>query len=96
MTSSRKIITCDQGHIFIKHSNCVTCPICETNNLPEGGFLSSLASVSRNVMLKKGILTLEQLSEFSENELLAIPGMGDRSVKKLREALAKANLSFKL
>lgn len=96
MTSSKKINTCEQGHIFIKNSSCLSCPVCEANNLPEGGFLSSLASVSRNVMKKNGISTLEQLSKFTEDELLAIPGMGYRSLKKLREALATANLTFKL
>lgn len=42
-----------------------------------------------------GVRGLEDLSNWSENDLLALHGMGPKAVRILRDHLADAGLSFK-
>lgn len=95
MTSSKKINTCEKGHIFLKTSRCPVCPVCESNNKPEGGFIDTLAAPARRAMKNNGITTLQQLSQLREEELLAFHGIGKGSLPKLRTALAAVNLCFR-
>ncbi|ALA55210.1 hypothetical protein DB29_04382 [Shouchella clausii] len=46
-------------------------------------------------MIHEGITTLEQLSRFSEKEILKIHGIGPASLPTLRAALEEKQLSFK-
>jgi len=96
MSSSKKITTCEQGHIFIKNSNCLSCPVCEANNKPNDTFMSVLAGPARRALMNKGILTLEQLSQYTEEEVLALHGIGKSSIPKLQAELQKVHLDFRL
>lgn len=58
-------------------------------------FLTLLAAPARRALENKGIKTLEQLSKFSEGEILKLHGMGKSSIPKLRSALMAHSLSFK-
>lgn len=87
--------TCKKGHQFYKNSDCPTCPTCEQERKPKEGFLSVLAAPARRALENAGILTIEQLSNQSENELLALHGMGKSSIPKLKTILEKHNLSLK-
>jgi DNA-directed RNA polymerase alpha subunit len=42
-----------------------------------------------------GIETLEQLTQFSEKELLALHGFGPKALEIVRSALAEVDLQFK-
>lgn len=42
-----------------------------------------------------GVRSLQQLSKYSEKEILVLHGMGPNALGKLREALAEKGLSFK-
>lgn len=96
MTTSRKNLrTCSKGHKFYKTSDCPVCPICENESKPETGFLSLIAAPARRALESKGIKTLQQLSTFSEAEILQLHGMGPGSLPKLRSALETIGLSFK-
>ena len=96
MTTIKKTLRiCDTGHGFHKSSNCPTCPTCEKERKPENGFLSSLAAPARRALENKGITTLQQLSKFSEKEILQLHGMGPGSIPKLRSSLETIGLSFK-
>lgn len=86
---------CKKGHQFYKSSDCPTCPICERERKPKEGFLMVLAAPARRALENAGILTIEQLSNYSENELLALHGMGKSSIPKLKIILEKHNLSLK-
>ena len=44
---------------------------------------------------EQGIVTLIQLCNFSEKELLTIHGVGPKAVKILKESLDKEGLSYK-
>ncbi len=62
---------------------------------PQTGFLSLLSSPARNALEQHGIHTIEELSKYSEKEILKLHGMGPASLPKLRKALEESGLSFK-
>ncbi|WP_432363060.1 RNA polymerase alpha subunit C-terminal domain-containing protein [Sporosarcina sp. UB5] len=96
MTASKKTLRiCSKGHNYYKSSDCPTCPICEQERKPDSGFLSSLSAPAKRALENNGITSLQQLSIFSEKEILEFHGMGPASVPKLRDALKKNGLSFK-
>ncbi len=87
--------TCPKGHQFYKSSDCPSCPICEEARKPKGGFLSLLGAPARRALEHEGISSLEQLSAYSEKDILSLHGIGKSSLPKLNDALAKAGLTFK-
>jgi predicted RecB family nuclease len=87
---------CKKGHQFYKSSDCPTCPICEEERKPKGKFLSLLGSPARRALENNGITTLEQLSKFSEKDVLKFHGMGKSTIPKLKKLLADNGFSFKL
>ena len=87
--------TCDKGHQYYKSSNCPSCPICEQERKPDSGFLARLSAPARRSLENNGITTLQQLSQFSEKEILKYHGMGPASIPKLKAALEEEGLSFK-
>ncbi|MFD4820511.1 RNA polymerase alpha subunit C-terminal domain-containing protein [Peribacillus butanolivorans] len=94
-TSKKKLRTCNKGHKYYKGSDCPTCPICEQERKPDNGFLSLLSAPARRAMENNGVTSLQQLSKFSEKEILQFHGMGPASIPKLRTALETIGLSFK-
>ncbi|WP_144550758.1 RNA polymerase alpha subunit C-terminal domain-containing protein [Bacillus sp. X1(2014)] len=94
-TSEKNLKTCDQGHQFYKSSDCPTCPTCENERKPADGFLSVLSAPARRALENNGITTLQQLSTFTEKEVLQFHGMGPASLPKLRSALKENGLSFR-
>ncbi|PEP21266.1 RNA polymerase alpha subunit C-terminal domain-containing protein [Bacillus wiedmannii] len=95
MTMEKTLRTCEQGHEYYKSSDCPTCPDCEKEKKPKTGFLSLLSSPARNALQHHGIHTIEELSKYSEKEILKLHGMGPASLPKLRKALEESGLSFK-
>ncbi|WP_210471706.1 RNA polymerase alpha subunit C-terminal domain-containing protein [Sporosarcina sp. 6E9] len=95
MKSKKELRACDKGHTYYKSSDCQTCPTCEQERKPESGFLSLLAAPARRALEHNGIQTLEQLSAYSEKEILQFHGMGPASLPKLRTALEEEGLSFR-
>jgi predicted RecB family nuclease len=77
MTTIKKTLRiCDKRHKYYKSSDCPTYPTCEKERKPENGFLSLLAAPARRALENKGLTTLQQLSKFSEEEILQLHGMG--------------------
>jgi len=95
MAMEKTLRTCEQGHEYYKSSDCPTCPDCEKEKKPTTGFLSLLSSPARNALQHHGIHTIEELSKYSEKEILKLHGMGPASLPKLRKALEESGLSFK-
>lgn len=96
MTISKKTLrTCDEGHKYYKSSDCPTCPVCEQERNPEDGFLSLLSAPARRALEHNGVTSLQQLTKYSEKEILKFHGMGPASLPKLRAALETNGLSFK-
>lgn len=94
-TSKRNLRICDKGHEYYKSSDCPSCPKCELERKPENGFLSQLSSPARRALEHKGIITVEQLSKYSEKEILQLHGIGPASLPNLRAFLDEKGLSFK-
>ncbi|PDZ64471.1 hypothetical protein CON30_21475 [Bacillus cereus] len=95
MATEKTLRTCEKGHEYYKSSDCPTCPTCEKEKKPKTGFLSLLSSPARNALEHHGIHTIEELSKYSEKEILKLHGMGPASMRKLRKALEENGLSFK-
>ncbi|CAM4020932.1 MULTISPECIES: RNA polymerase alpha subunit C-terminal domain-containing protein [Bacillus cereus group] len=95
MATEKTLRTCEKGHEYYKSSDCPTCPDCEKEKKPTTGFLSLLSSPARNALEHHGIHTIEELSKYSEKEILKLHGMGPASMPKLRKALEESGLSFK-
>lgn len=95
MAMEKTLRTCEQGHEYYKSSDCPTCPDCEKEKKPKTGFLSLLSSPARNALQHHGIHTIEELSKYSEKEILKLHGMGPASLPKLTKALEEKGLSFK-
>ncbi|WP_054957339.1 RNA polymerase alpha subunit C-terminal domain-containing protein [Paenibacillus dakarensis] len=94
--SDRERRTCNKGHTYFKSSDCPTCPICEQERQPGSGFLSNLSAPARRALEREGITSLQELSKYSEKEILQFHGMGPASLPKLRTALSEQGLSFNL
>ena len=58
-------------------------------------FLSLLSAPARRALEHRGIQTVEELSKYSEKEILKLHGMGPASLPKLRKVLEESGLSFK-
>lgn len=90
-----KLKTCNNGHQFMKSSDCPTCPVCEQESKPENGFLSLIGAPARRALENAGITELELLSKYSESEILKLHGMGPSTIPKLRRALEAEGFSFR-
>lgn len=86
---------CKQGHQYYKSSDCPTCPACEVLKKPVNGLLSLLYAPARRALEHKGIISVVQLAQYSEKEILALHGMGKSSLPILNEALKKEGLKFR-
>lgn len=95
MKQTKRLNTCKKGHQFYKSSECPICPICEKERKPKDNFLSLLGAPARRALENNGITTVEQLSKFSEKEILCFHGMGKSSLPKLQKVLSEKRLSFK-
>ena len=95
MASEKSLRVCEKGHKYYKSSECTSCPMCNKENKPKGGFLSKLSSPARNALVHEGIDTLQELSKYTEKEILKLHGIGPASLPILRTSLEEEGLSFK-
>ena len=51
---------------------------------------------AQSALRHAGILSVQQLSEITKSELLALHGVGPKAVRILEDVLNKAGLSFKM
>jgi DNA-directed RNA polymerase alpha subunit len=66
----------------------------DQQNLQESDLPSGLAQPAQRALASAGIQRLEQLSQFSENEVKKMHGIGPRALDQLRSALAEKGLAF--
>ena len=69
-------------------------PYVRPKKKPQSGFLSRLSAPARRALENTGIKTLNELSKYTEAEILKLHGMGPSSIPKLRVALKDQNLEF--
>ena len=95
MTTKKTLKTCENGHQFYKSSDCPACPVCEEERKPKDNFLSLFSAPARRALETHGIYNPEQLSKYSEKEILKLHGIGRASIPALKKALSENGLSFK-
>lgn len=94
MTNIKTLRTCKKGHRFYKSSDCPVCPVCEEERKWENELFSSLSAPARRALENKGIRTLQELSQFSEKEILQLHGIGRTAIPKLVQLLKTEGLKF--
>lgn len=94
MKTNKRLKTCENGHKFYKSSDCLTCPECEKERKPTDNFLDELVAPARRALESHGITTLEQLSTYSEKEVLSFHGLGKTTIPVLKKLLEDKQLSF--
>ncbi|MBX9449073.1 MAG: RNA polymerase alpha subunit C-terminal domain-containing protein [Taibaiella sp.] len=94
MSAEKTWRTCENGHRFHKSRDCPVCPDCETSKKPKEGFLSLLSAPARRALENNAIQTIEQLSDYSEKEIMKLHGLGKSSIPILRAALTAKGLAF--
>lgn len=92
----KKLKICPNGHQFYKSGDCPVCPICEKENNPEDGILSEIGAPARRALIGAGIETLIDLTGFTEAEVLRLHGMGPSAMRKIKSAMEKAGLKFRI
>lgn len=95
MNLSKNNRTCKKGHHYFKTSDCPTCPICEAEKKPKSGILSILSAPARRALESKSIKTVEDLSQYTQAEIMSLHGIGPSSLPKLLEELRKNGLAFR-
>lgn len=95
MAAKKTLRTCKKGHQYFKSSDCPTCPECEEAKRPKSGFLSLLYAPARRALESANIMTLKQLSEYSEHDIIKLHGIGKTAIPILKKELRKAGLKFK-
>ena len=63
-------------------------------NKMKSDFLSLLSAPAQRALENAGIVTLAELAQYSEREILALHGMGPKSLPILRQALQEVDLAF--
>lgn len=91
----KKLKICSNGHRYYKSSDCPTCPQCEKERVPVSEMLAMLKAPARRALESKGITDAYTLSQYRENEILDLHGMGPSSMPALRTALEKVGLTFR-
>ncbi len=95
MQSSKHLKTCEFGHTYYKSSDCLACPSCAQREKPKEGFMARLSAPARRALVSNNIISLAQLTTFSQAEIAALHGMGPSGIIKLEQALMEAKLTFK-
>lgn len=94
-TPDINIRICSKGHKYYRSSDCPVCPICERERKPAAEFLAAIPGPARRALEREGINSLIKLSEYSEEKLLELHGMGPATIPKLRKALKEKGLAFR-
>lgn len=85
---------CSKGHKFYKSSDCPVCPVCEAERKPDSGFLADMSAPARRALENEGITSLDELSKWSEREILKLHGVGPSAMPRLKKALKASGLEF--
>ncbi len=93
-TKFAKNRTCANGHLFIKSSDCPTCPHCKKEK-GKINIFSFLSAPARRAIENAGVKSLNDLAIYSEKELLQLHGIGPSSIPKIKKILSLNNLELR-
>lgn len=86
---------CKKGHHYLKGSDCPVCPICEEERKSEADIFAGLSAPARRAIQNNHISSLEELSKYSEKEIMKFHGIGKTSIPTLKKLLTDKGLSFR-
>lgn len=88
---------CTNGHRFEKTSDCPVCPICSSEEMKNtyGEEFPNIGAPAFRALNNAGIVTLADLTKYTEEELLALHGFGPKALILLKEALRVKKMSFR-
>lgn len=95
MRNLKTLRTCKNGHQYDKSSDCPVCPICENESKSEKDLFHMLSAPAKRALEHNGIRNLQELSKYTENDMLQLHGIGKTSVPKLKLLLETVGLKFK-
>lgn len=95
MAAAKRRRVCANGHPFVKSSDCPTCPTCEAEKKPKGGFLSHFAAPARRALERAGIHDERALAKQTQQAVLALHGIGPSSLPIMQRLLTQAGLKFR-
>ncbi len=87
--------TCPNGHRFNKTSACPVCPTCEAQRPARSNWQAAFSAPAQRALGTAGIRTVKQLARLTQQEVLALHGIGPASLPGLQRALDQAGLAFK-
>ena len=95
MGALKTLRTCPNGHNYYKTIDCPACPICESKRKAGDSPFAGLGAPARRALENAGIITIAELAQYHEKDILKLHGMGPGSMPKLRSLLREQGLSFK-
>lgn len=87
---------CKKGHRFEKTSDCPVCPECSSSEM-KNAFAEEFPNIGApafRALDNAGIRHLQDLTQFTENELLALHGFGPKALKLLQERLREQRMQL--
>lgn len=87
---------CKNGHRFEKTSSCPVCPECSSEEMNNkfGEEFPSLGAPAYRALDTAGITSLNDLTKYTEKELLALHGFGPKALRLLENTLKEKGLTF--
>ena len=80
-------ITCANGHVFNRTSNCRVCPKCFSEEHQDNSFLQHFSAPAQRALLKEGITSIDKLKSYSTAELGKLHGIGPSTLLKFKELI---------
>jgi len=74
--AKKSLRICKNGHRYYKSNDCPVCPTCDAPQKTKDDFLSQFSAPARRALESNNILSANDLSRFSEKEVMALHGMG--------------------
>lgn len=86
---------CEQGHRYSKSSDCPVCPVCESQKKSTSAFGAYLSAPACRALESLGVQTLEDLQDFTPQQLLQAHGFGPSGFKIIEKLMREQGLNFK-
>jgi len=87
---------CKNGHRFEKTSDCPVCPKCSAIKMKNkyGEIFPDIGAPAFRALHAAGISELNDLTKYTEADLLALHGFGPKALRILAGKLKEKDLSF--
>lgn len=87
---------CEKGHAFERSSSCPVCPLCSKEEIDKSydSAFPKIGAPAFRAIHSIGISTIEDLTKYTEQQLLDLHGFGPKALRLLKVELQKKGLSF--